>query len=140
MEFYRYDDVLYEHGPHIHLSTFYLVRETPCGHWISSSRHYSERSEGEWFFNIDERKRWVSKTSRKRFAYPTKKQAMESFRARKRRQIDILEHRLKHAKQALYAATEGQNKDDALWHGGGTDERYGGADNTDTEGTGMGAG
>jgi hypothetical protein len=52
----------------------------------------------------DDRKRWVSKTSRKRFAYPTLKEALHNFRARKNRQISILTHRLERAKTALNIA------------------------------------
>jgi hypothetical protein len=108
MEFYRYEDVQYECGPRIHLRTFYLIRETPCGHWISGSRNYNERNIlYEWAHG---RKRWVSKTSRKRFAYPTKAEAMTNFKARKRRQIDILEYRANRAKLALSAACEGSEE------------------------------
>ena len=107
LKFYRYEDVQYEDGPRIMERLYYLVRETPCGYWISTRRHYNEADEGEWFFNIDERKRWVSKTSIKRWAYPTKEEAMANFKARKRRQIDILEYRLIRAKKSLQRACEG---------------------------------
>jgi hypothetical protein len=115
MKFYRYEDVEYEYGPRIYERIFYLVRETPCGYWISSNLHYNEKDENEWFFHISERKKWVSKTARKRFAYPDRESAMDNFRARKRRQIDILEYRLNRAKMALDAATDGQNEVDKQW-------------------------
>ena len=107
MKFYRYEDVQYEDGPRIHLHTLYLVRETPCGYWISANRHYQEADEGKWFMAFTDRKRWVSKTSIKRYAYPTEQEAMANFKARKRRQIDILEYRLMRAKKALQRACEG---------------------------------
>jgi hypothetical protein len=46
-------------------------------------------------------KKWVSSTSKKRFAYPTKEEAVNAFRKRKERQVSILEERLRHARQAL---------------------------------------
>lgn len=48
--------------------------------------------------------RWVSKTTRKRFAYPTKEASMVSFRARKKRQIKILKAQTRRAERALAAA------------------------------------
>ena len=53
----------------------------------------------------------MSKTSRKRFAYPTKEQAKESFAARKRRQIVILKFQLRNAEFALeYILNRQDNK------------------------------
>jgi len=65
--------------------TFKMVRETPCGYWIKEF--------------ITEH--WVSKPSRKRFAYPTQNEAMVNFKARKTRQIGILSRQLERAKIAL---------------------------------------
>jgi hypothetical protein len=117
MKFYRYEDVQYTDGPRIHELVLYLVRETPCGYWISPRRHYNEADEDKWFFYYGDRKRWVSKTTRKRYAYPTKAEAMANFKARKRRQIDILEYRLNRAKKALQSVCEGPEelKQMALW-------------------------
>jgi hypothetical protein len=130
VKFYRYEDVQYEDGPRIHEQVLYLVRETPCGYWISPNRHYNEQDEDKWFMAFTDRKRWVSKTSIKRYAYPTKQEAMANFKARKRRQIDILEYRLNRAKIALQRACEGpeEAKRMAPWldglHEGGLLSRY----------------
>lgn len=80
------------------LSEFPVVSHTPKGVWLS------------WGF-IDEngqytKDRWVSNTSRKKFAYPTKEQALESFIARKRRQVLISKVRMIAAQDALYLAIE----------------------------------
>lgn len=104
MKFYRYVDVQYEMGPRIELRTFYMVRETPKGYWIHNSPTFKEG--GGTIYFVGDRKRWISKTSRKRYAYPTKKEALLAFKARKRRQIDILEYRANRAKLALSAACE----------------------------------
>jgi len=110
MTFYRYEDLHYTDGVRIQEVVLYLIRETPCGYWISPNYHYKEADEGEWWMAFSERKRWVSKTTRKRYAYPTKAEAMASFKARKRRQIDILEYRLRGAQEALYMACEGSEE------------------------------
>lgn len=46
-------------------------------------------------------RRWVSNSSRKRFAYPTKILAINGFRKRKQRQISILSAQLRQAEEAL---------------------------------------
>ncbi|NTU49579.1 MAG: hypothetical protein HGA87_01550 [Desulfobulbaceae bacterium] len=93
MKFYRYD--AYVWGDFLSVGMrceeYRLIRETPKGYWI----------EDEW--SID--KRWVSKTARKRYAYPTKAEALDSFIARKRRQISILRHQAKHAQEKYDYAT-----------------------------------
>lgn len=99
MKFYRYEEYLVYPGQlRISLKIFYLIKETPCGYWIGKSNNE--------FTQFHERKRWVSKTSRKRFAYPTKQEAAESFKARKKRQIQILGAQLDVARRALAKADQ----------------------------------
>jgi len=68
-----------------------VKRHTPCGVWLQDPLYF-RRGKSE---------RWVSKTARKRFAYPTKMLALESYRARKRRQIDYAKRTLLMARKAL---------------------------------------
>ncbi len=89
MIFYRYEDVLTTEGVRLYLIKYKLVKKTPKGYWICH----------EW--ESDTARRWVSATARKRFAYPTEKEAIDGFIARKKRQIKILEANLRHAKVAL---------------------------------------
>jgi hypothetical protein len=70
---------------------FILVKETPKGHWIQ--RIYETGFNGEI--------RWISKTSRKRYAYPTLEEALNSFIIRKKAQVNILKEQLTNAKKAL---------------------------------------
>lgn len=93
MTLYRYDDVSFASmdenyiGPgriEIVLSEYPVIKETPKGYWIGYCY-----------------KRWVSRTSKKRFAHPTKDQAWNSFRIRKQRQIEIYAARLARAQTAL---------------------------------------
>lgn len=65
-----------------------ILKVTRCGKWI--------RAEGERKFVLD--------TSRKRFAHETLELALESFRARRERQISILKARLAAAEQELALA------------------------------------
>ncbi len=91
MKFYRYQDVLYySNKVVIEELVFKLIKETNCGYWITDV----------WDHN-NEYKRWMSKTARKRYACPTRDEALISFKARKRKQIKILEQQLNQAKIAL---------------------------------------
>ena len=94
--FYRYEDVLLNWDyflnkakVEIYLNDYEMLRETACGYWINTSG-YGKSYE-----------RWVRKTSRKRFAYPTKYEALINFKHRKQRQIKLLEVNLSRAKAAL---------------------------------------
>lgn len=64
------------------LEKFTVIKETPKGVWLAT----------EW--SPDYPFKWVSKTSRKRFAYPTLEEAQYSYRVRQA-------WRLKHARNAL---------------------------------------
>lgn len=95
MTFYRYDFI--DTGEDstniiIVLKTFFLVKETPKGYWIL---------ENGWFFA---RQRWVSKTSKKRYAYPTKEQALTNFIKRKERYLRILRYKITSTKAAIKQA------------------------------------
>jgi hypothetical protein len=65
---------------------FTLVRRTPKGAWIRPV--YGEP-------------RFVRDAAKKRFACPSLEEAKASFRARKRRQIRILEARLRDARRSI---------------------------------------
>jgi len=93
MVFYRYYEQAYSTmiGTiyiKVHEEKFDMVKETECGYWIQTGFVFP-------------RKKWVSKTAKKRFAYPTKKEALDSFIKRKERQKEILEHKLSNVKEAL---------------------------------------
>jgi len=90
MKFYRYTIVEYAElgldgeycspslpNPSIHLSEYEIYKETPKGYWLTLAR-------------INMRYKWVSKDARKRFAYPTKKEAMVNFIKRTEKRLGIL--------------------------------------------------
>lgn len=98
MNFYRYEaqeyasmsDVDNEYGtsllslPHVKLkiSEYVVIRETPKGYWIGVKGFSSFWS------------KWVSKTARKRYAYPTREEALNNFIKRTEKRIKILNHQL----------------------------------------------
>ena len=92
MIFYRYEDMRYTDRVRVIELKFTLDKETPCGYWIF--RNGSSL--------LKNNRKWVSKTSKNRYAYPTRKEALENFVARKNRQIEILSYQLEVAKDALY--------------------------------------
>jgi hypothetical protein len=89
MEFYRYE----EHNNSVRLITLNLHKETLMGYWIGygSTNVGSLRSES----------RWVAKSGKKRYAYPTKKEALTSLFKRKKQQVRILKKQLRTAEIAL---------------------------------------
>lgn len=101
---YRYEETVYSRGvdqfddplPGYSLGVscreFEIVRRTPKGVWVK-----------EWY-GIPGEERFVLLTARKRYACPTRAEALESFRARKKRQLGILEAQAKKVKLALEMA------------------------------------
>lgn len=93
---YRYQESYYsENTVMLVLSTFRVLRTTPCGAWVEN---YG-------------RERFVLLTARKKFACATQEEALASFRARKRRQISILRARLAAARAALRLEPNGARQD-----------------------------
>ena len=113
MRFYRYTNDSYwtERGCEvcITLNEYELVRETPKGYWIA--RRGCARY--DWA-----PKRWVSKTSRRRFAYPDKDLAWGSFMARSVGRVGHLKRQLEAAELGFAAAKEqGQSAAIGEWVG-----------------------
>ena len=99
MKVYRYQDTLHPGGDEdnpsayveVYLQTFDVLRETPKGIWIGYS-------------NFSGWKRFVNLSAKKKYACLSKEDALISFKARKERQVEILEHQLRYAKEALAKA------------------------------------
>lgn len=96
MQFYRYSSTYYENGPKVTLDTYISVKETAKGYWIELEDDIQE----------EPNRSWISKSGKKRFAYPTKEGAMVNFKARKRRQIEILKGKLMGAELELDIAND----------------------------------
>lgn len=71
---------------------YQVTKTTKCGVWLTDTYNIIKP-----FF--------VLNTAKKRYALPSKKEALESFMARKKRQISILSRQMKDAEEALRIAT-----------------------------------
>lgn len=103
MRFYRYVCVSYGSldeydNPYttemrLECHEYVLIKETAKGHWIKR----------EWDAGGQDRK-WVSKTARRRHAYPTKEEALTNLVRRTQRRIAILEAQLESSRRTLAIA------------------------------------
>lgn len=105
--FYRYEfaikgdmsgDTCYE----LILYKYNLVKETPKGYWIRTEHAYGD------VVDVKKECHFVLKKSKKRFAYPTEKEALESFKKRKERQLDILYMQIRHCRVLLDMIEKGK--------------------------------
>lgn len=120
---YRYEEWKYSHGvdefgnPYpgfelkVELYQYPIVKTTSRGFWIYKGVFFPPQDFELYCSDFKGRLRkdcrFVLLDSRKKFACRTKEEALDSFRARKRAQIKILERRLKEAEIALnLCATE----------------------------------
>lgn len=97
---YEYKSTLrnfYSPNPKIILQTFTLVRETPKGYWIKPPVLHVDAGKGAI---------WVSKTSRKRYAYPTKEEALSNLVIRTARRLNILQMQASLCQEALFRVTK----------------------------------
>lgn len=103
MKFYRYEAIEFAQmdsdtgeyidrvfpNPQLQVNEYDLLKETPKGYWIgygSLNEALRNNKKGVYYW-----KKWVSKTSRKRFAYPTKDEAIENYIKRTEKRLKILE-------------------------------------------------
>lgn len=101
MFFYRFEEVNYANiGIKVLERKYVLLKETPKGYWIKPIWDISLNISLTRDFKTCHRK-WISKTSKRRYAYPTKGEALINFKARKRRQIQILTAQINNARVAL---------------------------------------
>lgn len=84
MQHYRIKDYSTGDGVIIRVERFNVIKETPCGYWVADE--YAPK----WMSLSKLRKckqvKWVSKTSERRYCYPTIEDAMRSFKRRKHMQ------------------------------------------------------
>lgn len=107
IKFYRYKAVQYAAlsddgdfsypkfpNPELVLEEYNLFKETPKGYWIG----YGSIKPG----HLRDNAHWVSKTARKRFAYPSKKEALIGFIKKKEKQIKLLQYQLTSVESILH--------------------------------------
>jgi hypothetical protein len=94
MNFYRYESVEYAvldydgdyvsspiPNPKLELRTYELKKETNKGYWIG-------------FNGFSSYKKWIPKISKKRYAYPTKEEAIINYIKRTEKRIKILQRQI----------------------------------------------
>jgi len=85
---YRYITVTDRNAePYAHLEEYEVLKETTCGYWLNMDGYTG-------------RKKWVSKTTRKRFAHDTLQGAEISYIKRTSIHISILEDKIKRTQKA----------------------------------------
>lgn len=93
---YRYKDAVDHTGLLLVEETFYPIRETECFYFILPEWQFNQYKLGNG--NYEKRAKRVSKNGVRRKCYPSKEQALESYKIRKNKQ-------LWHAKNAINVAT-----------------------------------
>lgn len=78
-----------------------VIKETRCGYWIADypQKDPDKAIKDKWTWT-----KWVSKGGKKRYAYPTKEEALESFIIRKHRQVGHARRHLDFAEKSLKQA------------------------------------
>ena len=95
-DMYRYGFIKTVLGPKIYLERYEILRTTPSGVWVVRNEGWC-CDKKEWFVNLG---------AKKRRCYETKKLALESFIARKKRQVCILRNDADIVERAVELATE----------------------------------
>jgi len=109
MDHYRYRTNVAFDVVEVCLEQFKVIKETPKGYWLTFPWSAPFHGEYNW-------KKWVSKTSRKRFAYPTKEEAWDSYCIRRKRRVMHLQRQLDEATLALRATRETPVKLPRAWY------------------------
>lgn len=87
MEFYRYE---MDPFGDIVLRQYYMVKETKKGYWIKRKSGFAS-----------EDTIWISKDSKKRYAYPSQEQALFNYKKRTEARLRILENHVEKCKTIL---------------------------------------
>jgi hypothetical protein len=99
---YRYDSGCT--ADEVVLRRYVVEKETPAGRWVVEDWAAGVSGPGSAIY--DNSRRWVSKTARKRYCYPTKEEAWESYRIRKQWRVKHLKRQLELALEERDAAEE----------------------------------
>lgn len=86
-KFYRFQDCSWSEQHVAQESVWYAIRSTPKGYWITDEYAIQEK--------------FVLASGKKRFAYPTRQEAFDSYMKRKEKQVLILSNMLNKANQRL---------------------------------------
>ena len=115
IEFYRYEAHEYSvmdydgeyvsppfPNPRLVLYSYNLHKETPKGYWIG----YGHPDNG-----LQNDSKWVSKTAKKRYAYPSREEALTNYIKRTERRVNILKRQIDCCKITLKYAEAQKEKE-----------------------------
>lgn len=113
MTYYRYSDPLlfeeyqYDSLNELQLEQYEVLKVTSCGVWIfypNRNKWNTKTNKYDLGKKFILEKYWYKKTTNKRFAWPTKEEALISYKARKEKQIRLLEGQLEYIRKYLEIA------------------------------------
>ena len=95
MKHYRIRERHEHNGVNVYVEVWNTFKETPKGYWIKH-KYLCEELNDILIPHYKRTKmlRWVSKDSVRKYAYPTVKEALNSFRIRKQRQNNLIKLQL----------------------------------------------
>jgi hypothetical protein len=100
---YRYRETAEEEGVMLTCERYVVVQETPKGYWVVRDYYIG----GYWGpATIKNVRKFVLKDSLRRFCYPTPKEALGSFLARKKKHMRHINYALALAETSLAKAAE----------------------------------
>lgn len=113
MIFYRYEAHVNYHNAgnftaRAFITEYYAIKETERGYWISTEPPRNDDTTALTGKQLRMYGRWVSKTARKRYAYPTKAEALINAIARSKMRIFFINRSMKRADAILKAFSEVQ--------------------------------
>jgi len=98
--FYRY--ITYESTPF--LERYMAVRDTPQGRWLVPERVYHIGASPWRDDQVKATKRWAGKDTVRMFAYPTKREALDSYLHRREHYLGHLARRRENAEESICKA------------------------------------
>lgn len=104
---YSYDvyrDLLNYETTSLELRTYSVVKKTPKGYWIQECYNCDIKGSGIYGEMLCGEKFWVANDAVKKRAYPTKKEALNSFIKRQEKKIKIVSRQLKDAEIGIKIA------------------------------------
>lgn len=108
MTMYRLEDGDYPqhcYSSPVNVRHFRVIKETPCGAWVSEYWGDLVAIE-DWAFGLSDKKRFVLNGPGRRLCYPDLGQARQSYLLRKQRHLDHLERNMARAKAGQAEASK----------------------------------
>lgn len=106
---YRYYATLDENGVHINCERFIVISETPCCWYVLPDKYSFLLNKGMGWANgrvMEERRRVLKESFGRRYCYPDKRKALDSFRQRQMRRLGHAQRSIAMAEIGIRAASK----------------------------------